>query len=136
MTTSAFNDPTAQRLEQIAEGAEPEIVGPRLAEVLHDARWLACNVALIAGGSETSMQAASRGTSTSAGSSSTAATTAKRSARSACSTASLVPSSVPAAPMVASHSLLDQERPGSSCASAMFASPWRRSANAPGSAPS
>ena len=50
MTTSAFNDPTAQRLEQIAEGAEPEIVGPRLAEVLHDARWLACNVAPIAGG--------------------------------------------------------------------------------------
>src|SRR5205823_7404654 len=50
MTTSAFNDPTAQRLEQIAEGAEPEIVGPRLAEVLHDARWLACNVALISGG--------------------------------------------------------------------------------------
>src|SRR5438477_151257 len=50
MTTSAFNDPTAQRLEQIAEGAEPEIVGPRLAEVLHDARWLSCDVALIAGG--------------------------------------------------------------------------------------
>jgi aminoglycoside phosphotransferase (APT) family kinase protein len=50
VTTSAFNDPTAQRLEAIVQGAEPEIVGPRLAEVLHDARWNACDVALIAGG--------------------------------------------------------------------------------------
>jgi aminoglycoside phosphotransferase (APT) family kinase protein len=50
MTTSAFNDPTAQRLEAIVQGAEPEIVGPRLAEVLHDERWATCNVALIAGG--------------------------------------------------------------------------------------
>jgi aminoglycoside phosphotransferase (APT) family kinase protein len=50
VTTSAFNDPTAQRLEAIVQGAEPEIVGPRLAEVLHDARWTACDVALIAGG--------------------------------------------------------------------------------------
>jgi aminoglycoside phosphotransferase (APT) family kinase protein len=50
MTTSAFNDPTAQRLEAIVQGAEPEIVGPRLAEVLHDARWTRCDVALIAGG--------------------------------------------------------------------------------------
>jgi aminoglycoside phosphotransferase (APT) family kinase protein len=50
VTTSAFNDPTAQRLEPIVQGAEPEIVGPRLAEVLHDRRWAACHVALIAGG--------------------------------------------------------------------------------------
>jgi aminoglycoside phosphotransferase (APT) family kinase protein len=50
VTTSAFNDPTAQRLERIAQGAEPEIVGPRLAEVLHDSRWQRCDVALIAGG--------------------------------------------------------------------------------------
>ncbi|HEX6712711.1 MAG TPA: phosphotransferase family protein, partial [Thermoleophilaceae bacterium] len=50
VTTSAFNDPTAQRLEAIVQGAEPEIVGPRLAEVLHDERWAACDVALIAGG--------------------------------------------------------------------------------------
>ena len=50
MTTSAFNDPTAQRLERIAQGAEPEIVGPRLADVLHDPRWRGCDVALIAGG--------------------------------------------------------------------------------------
>jgi aminoglycoside phosphotransferase (APT) family kinase protein len=50
VTTSAFNDPTAQRLEAIVQGAEPEIVGPRLAEVLHDERWATCNVALIAGG--------------------------------------------------------------------------------------
>ena len=47
---SAFNDPTAQRLEPIVIGAEPEIVGPHLAEVLHDSRWRECNVALIAGG--------------------------------------------------------------------------------------
>ena len=50
MTTSAFNDPTAQRLEAIVQGAEPEIVGPRLAEVLHDRRWASCDIALIAGG--------------------------------------------------------------------------------------
>jgi aminoglycoside phosphotransferase (APT) family kinase protein len=50
VTTSAFNDPTAQRLEPIAQGAEPEIVGPRLAQVLHDPRWETCEVALIAGG--------------------------------------------------------------------------------------
>jgi aminoglycoside phosphotransferase (APT) family kinase protein len=50
VTTSAFNDPTAQRLEAIVQGAEPEIVGPRLAEVLHDERWTGCEVALIAGG--------------------------------------------------------------------------------------
>jgi aminoglycoside phosphotransferase (APT) family kinase protein len=50
VTTSAFNDPTAQQLERIVQGAEPEIVGPRLAEVLHDRRWQSCDVALIAGG--------------------------------------------------------------------------------------
>jgi aminoglycoside phosphotransferase (APT) family kinase protein len=50
VTTSAFNDPTAQRLERTARGAEPDIVGRRLAEVLHDPRWLTCDVALIAGG--------------------------------------------------------------------------------------
>lgn len=50
MTAPAFNDPTAQRLEPIAQGAEPGIVGPHLAEVLHDARWGTCDVALIAGG--------------------------------------------------------------------------------------
>jgi aminoglycoside phosphotransferase (APT) family kinase protein len=49
MTTS-FTDPTAQRLELIAKGAEPEIVGPYLADVLHDARWRECQVALISGG--------------------------------------------------------------------------------------
>ena len=47
---SAFVDPTAQRLQPIVTGAEPEIVGPHLAEVLHDARWRECNVALISGG--------------------------------------------------------------------------------------
>ena len=47
---SAFADPTAQRLQPIATGAQPEIVGPHLAEVLHDARWRECNVALISGG--------------------------------------------------------------------------------------
>jgi len=47
---SAFADPTAQRLQPIATGAEPEIVGPHLAEVLHDARWRECSVALISGG--------------------------------------------------------------------------------------
>jgi aminoglycoside phosphotransferase (APT) family kinase protein len=52
MTTHApaFGDPTAQRLEPIVTGAEPEIVGPRLAEVLHDPRWTQCDVALISGG--------------------------------------------------------------------------------------
>ena len=52
MTTpaSAFNDPTAQRLEPIVTGAEPDIVGPHLAEVLHDPRWRQCAVALISGG--------------------------------------------------------------------------------------
>jgi aminoglycoside phosphotransferase (APT) family kinase protein len=45
-----FNDPTAQRLERISTGADPAVVGPLLAEVLHDPRWLACDVALISGG--------------------------------------------------------------------------------------
>jgi aminoglycoside phosphotransferase (APT) family kinase protein len=49
MTTS-FTDPTAQRLEPIVTGAEPEIVGPELAEALHDPRWRGCQVALISGG--------------------------------------------------------------------------------------
>jgi aminoglycoside phosphotransferase (APT) family kinase protein len=45
-----FNDPTAQRLERITTGADPEIVGPMLADVLHDPRWQECDVALISGG--------------------------------------------------------------------------------------
>src|SRR4051794_19864114 len=49
-TATGFNDPTAQRLESIATGAEPEIVGPLLSEVLHDHRWERCDVALISGG--------------------------------------------------------------------------------------
>src|SRR3954468_5699558 len=47
---AAFADPTAQRLERIATGAEPQVVGPLLAEALHDPRWLGCDVALISGG--------------------------------------------------------------------------------------
>ena len=47
---SGFDDPTAQRLEPIATGAEPDLVGPLLADALHDPRWLACDVALISGG--------------------------------------------------------------------------------------
>ncbi len=53
MTTTdelGFNDPTAQRLERITTGADPEIVGPMLADILHDPRWLDCDVALISGG--------------------------------------------------------------------------------------
>ena len=49
-TASGFNDPTAQRLERISTGAEPDVVGPLLAEALHDPRWLQCDVALISGG--------------------------------------------------------------------------------------
>ena len=45
-----FNDPTAQRLERITTGADPEVVGPMLADILHDPRWLECDVALISGG--------------------------------------------------------------------------------------
>ena len=47
---TGFNDPTAQRLEAITTGAEPEVVGPLLADALHDPRWVECDVALIAGG--------------------------------------------------------------------------------------
>ncbi len=47
---TGFNDPTAQRLEPITTGAEPEVVGPLLADALHDPRWVECDVALIAGG--------------------------------------------------------------------------------------
>jgi aminoglycoside phosphotransferase (APT) family kinase protein len=47
---TGFNDPTAQRLERISTGAEPEVVGPLLADVLHDPRWATCDVALISGG--------------------------------------------------------------------------------------
>jgi aminoglycoside phosphotransferase (APT) family kinase protein len=49
-TATGFNDPTAQRLESIATGAEPAIVGPLLADALHDPRWNGCDVALISGG--------------------------------------------------------------------------------------
>jgi aminoglycoside phosphotransferase (APT) family kinase protein len=47
---AAFADSTAQRLEPISTGAEPQVIGPHLAEVLHDRRWRECDVALIAGG--------------------------------------------------------------------------------------
>ena len=50
MSQTAFNDPTAQRLEPITTGAEPDVVGPLLAGVLHDPRWTECDVALISGG--------------------------------------------------------------------------------------
>ena len=50
MSHTAFNDPTAQRLEPITTGAEPDVVGPLLAGVLHDPRWTECDVALISGG--------------------------------------------------------------------------------------
>ena len=47
---AGFNDPTAQRLERITTGADPDVVGPLLADFLHDPRWLTCDVALISGG--------------------------------------------------------------------------------------
>jgi aminoglycoside phosphotransferase (APT) family kinase protein len=47
---AAFSDPTAQRLERITTGADPGVVGPLLADALHDPRWRACDVALISGG--------------------------------------------------------------------------------------
>ena len=53
MTTTpetGFNDPTAQRLERITTGADPDVVGPLLADVLYDTRWLQCDVALVSGG--------------------------------------------------------------------------------------
>src|SRR3954447_16284427 len=49
-SSSGFNDPTAQGLERITTGADPEVVGPLLARVLHDPRWLECDVALVSGG--------------------------------------------------------------------------------------
>src|SRR4051794_30568934 len=48
--SKGFNDPTAQRLEHITTGADPGIVGPLLTAVLHDPRWLECDVALVSGG--------------------------------------------------------------------------------------
>src|SRR5919112_540625 len=48
--STGFNDPTAQRLERITTGADPAVVGPLLADVLHDPRWLECDVALVSGG--------------------------------------------------------------------------------------
>ncbi len=45
-----FNDPTAQQLERITTGADADIVGPMLADLLHDPRWEQCDVALISGG--------------------------------------------------------------------------------------
>jgi aminoglycoside phosphotransferase (APT) family kinase protein len=45
-----FNDATAQQLERTTTGADPEVVGPMLADILHDARWRTCDVALISGG--------------------------------------------------------------------------------------
>ena len=45
-----FNDPTAQRLERVTTGADPATVGPMLGDLLHDPRWLECDVALISGG--------------------------------------------------------------------------------------
>src|SRR5450755_3236166 len=36
--------------EPIVEGAEPAIVGPMLADAMHDPRWVNCDVALISGG--------------------------------------------------------------------------------------
>ena len=50
MSPAGFDDPTAQRLEPITTGAEPDVVGPLLAGALHDPRWLDCDVALISGG--------------------------------------------------------------------------------------
>jgi aminoglycoside phosphotransferase (APT) family kinase protein len=45
-----FDDPTAQRLERTTTGADAEIVGPMLADILHDPRWMTCDVARISGG--------------------------------------------------------------------------------------
>src|SRR3954465_2789590 len=47
---TGFGDPTAQRLEAIATGAEPELVGPLLADTPHDPRWERCDVPPISGG--------------------------------------------------------------------------------------
>jgi aminoglycoside phosphotransferase (APT) family kinase protein len=48
MTFPAFTP--SQQLEPITTGAEPGVVGPLLAQVLHDPRWQECQVALISGG--------------------------------------------------------------------------------------
>jgi aminoglycoside phosphotransferase (APT) family kinase protein len=37
-------------VEPIAEGAEPDVVGPMLGDALHDPRWESCQIALISGG--------------------------------------------------------------------------------------
>jgi aminoglycoside phosphotransferase (APT) family kinase protein len=42
-------DPNPMR-EPIVEGAEPDVVGPLLADALHDSRWAGCEVGLISGG--------------------------------------------------------------------------------------
>jgi len=42
--------PGTSRVAPIARGAEPDVVGPRLAEVLHDGAWRDCEVALLPGG--------------------------------------------------------------------------------------
>src|SRR4051794_7963581 len=47
---STCDDPATQRLQPITTGAEPAVVGPLLAGVLHDSRWARCDVALISGG--------------------------------------------------------------------------------------
>jgi aminoglycoside phosphotransferase (APT) family kinase protein len=41
------NEPTEK---PIVEGAEPAVIGPLLAEAMHDPRWVGCTVALISGG--------------------------------------------------------------------------------------
>ena len=46
-SVAVSHDPTT---EAIVEGAEPAVVGPLLAEAMHDPRWTRCAVALIAGG--------------------------------------------------------------------------------------
>ncbi|MBV9802027.1 MAG: phosphotransferase family protein [Solirubrobacterales bacterium] len=47
---AAFVDATAGRLEPISTGADPAVVGPHLADALHDPRWSGCQVSLISGG--------------------------------------------------------------------------------------
>jgi aminoglycoside phosphotransferase (APT) family kinase protein len=48
---TADQSPTNQRTQEpIAEGAKPDVVGPVLAEAMHDPRWMNCTVALISGG--------------------------------------------------------------------------------------
>jgi aminoglycoside phosphotransferase (APT) family kinase protein len=45
-----LHDPTAQRLERVTTGADPAVVGPMLADILHDDAWRGCDIALISGG--------------------------------------------------------------------------------------